>query len=91
MKDSSSETEKTIISLKTQVKEQKRIEEVLRAQLKERKAAWSNLECEIVGLRKKLEEWMTKMKRQLEEREEHCEKLEEEITSLRKELEKTVT
>jgi hypothetical protein len=53
---------KIIISLKTQVEEAKRIEEVLRAQLKEKEDVCNSLESEIVCLRKELERSNTNMK-----------------------------
>lgn len=50
MNNRSNVTEQTIINLKTKVEEEKKIEEVLRDQLKQRKDACNNLESEIVGL-----------------------------------------
>jgi hypothetical protein len=44
------EIEKTIIILKTQLEEEKRIEEVMRSQLKEKEENCEKLEAEIVSL-----------------------------------------
>jgi hypothetical protein len=49
------ETKKTIIILKTQLEELKRIEKVVRSQLKEKEENYNKLEVEIVSLRKELE------------------------------------
>jgi hypothetical protein len=49
------ETKKTVIILKTQLEEEKMIEEVVRNQLKENEENCEKLEGEIVSLRKELE------------------------------------
>ena len=62
LKEIFDETKNIIISLKTQVEEAKTIEEVLRAQLKEKEDSCNNLEFEIVYLRKELEKSHTNTK-----------------------------
>jgi hypothetical protein len=45
----------TIVHLKTQIEEAKRIEELLKNQINEKEESWCKLEAEIVDLRKKVE------------------------------------
>jgi hypothetical protein len=59
------ETEKTIIILKTQLEEEKRIEEVVRSQLKEKEENCKKLEAEIISLRKELEKTIDQLNRSL--------------------------
>jgi hypothetical protein len=56
------EIEKTIITLKVQIEEGKKIEEVLKSQLKERENICNSLESEIVYLRRELERSSTNIK-----------------------------
>jgi hypothetical protein len=57
------ETNKTIIILKTQLEEEKRVEEVVRRQLKENEENCERLEVEIVSSRKELEKITDQLKK----------------------------
>jgi hypothetical protein len=59
------EREKTIITLKTQLEEAKRIEEVARIQLKENEENCKKLEVEIISLRKEPEKTIDQLNRSL--------------------------
>jgi capsule polysaccharide export protein KpsE/RkpR len=58
-------TKKIVIILKTQLEEEKRIEEVVRSQLKEKEENCEKLEAEIVSLRKELEKTTNQLSRSL--------------------------
>jgi hypothetical protein len=62
LKESFDEAKNIIIGLKPQVEEAKRIEEFLRAQLKEKEDSCNSIEYEIVYLRKELEKSHTNTK-----------------------------
>jgi hypothetical protein len=59
------ETEKIVITLKTQLEEAKRIEEVVRSQLKEKKENCKKPEAEVISLKKELEKTIDQLNRSL--------------------------
>jgi hypothetical protein len=59
------ETKKTIIIPKTQLEEEKMIEEVVRSQLNEKEEKCKKLEVEIVSLRKEIEKTIDQLNRLL--------------------------
>jgi hypothetical protein len=65
MSQSLEEIKNTIMNLKVQLEEARRIEEVVRIQLKEKEENCEKLESEIVSLRKELEKTTIKLNRSL--------------------------
>jgi hypothetical protein len=65
MSQSLEETENTIMNLKVQLEEERRIEELVRTQLKEKEENCKNLESEIVSLIKELKKTTIKLNRRL--------------------------